>query len=335
MIQRDQDGLFRIIWRLPNKEKMNKGLIKDFRSKLHTNISKVILGKSEVIELLIMAAVCRGHILIEDVPGTGKTILAKCMARSLDAEFKRIQFTPDMLPSDVTGLSIFNQSTRGFEFRAGPLIANIVLADEINRATPKTQSALLEAMEERQITVDGTTHTLPAFFMVIATQNPIEYEGTFSLPEAQLDRFLIRLKIGYPDQNTELAILDSQRISHPIESISSVAGIDELIEVQEEIKTIHVSDKIEQYILSIVKSTRENEGIYLGASPRGSLALYRLGQCRAAFLDREYVTPDDIKYIAPYVLAHRIIPVPSTKLIDFEPQDLIEDLISRIAVPGG
>ena len=191
---------------------MDKGSIKNFRNKLHENISKVILGKPEVIDLLIMAAVCKGHVLIEDVPGTGKTILAKCLARSLDSEFKRIQFTPDMLPSDVTGLSIFNQSTREFEFRPGPLMANIVLADEINRATPKTQSALLEAMEEKQITVDGVTHYLPAFFMVIATQNPIEYEGTFSLPEAQLDRFMMRLKIGYPEQDAEIAILDSQRL---------------------------------------------------------------------------------------------------------------------------
>ena len=314
---------------------MDKGSIKSFRNKLHENISKVILGKPEVIDLLIMAAVCKGHVLIEDVPGTGKTMLAKCLARSLDAEFKRIQFTPDMLPSDVTGLSIFNQSTREFEFRPGPLMANIVLADEINRATPKTQSALLEAMEEKQITVDGVTHFLPVFFMVIATQNPIEYEGTFSLPEAQLDRFMMRLQIGYPDQEAEIAILDSQKVKHPIESINTIAGIDELINVQEEIKSVHVSDKIEKYIISIVKNTRENEEIYLGASPRGSLALYRLGQCRAAFLDRDFVIPDDIKFIAPYVLAHRIIPVPSTRLTDFEPQDLIEDLISRISVPGG
>jgi MoxR-like ATPase len=309
--------------------------IKEFRNKLHENISKVILGKPEVIDLLIMSAVCKGHLLVEDVPGTGKTMLAKCLAKSLEADFRRIQFTPDMLPSDVTGLSIFNQATREFEFRPGPLIANIVLADEINRATPKTQSALLEAMEEKQITVDGITHFLPEFFMVIATQNPIDYEGTFSLPEAQLDRFLMRLKVGYPDQDAEIAILDSQKIKHPINGITTVVGISELIKVQEEIKSVHVSDKIEKYIISIVKNTRENEEIYLGASPRGSLALYRLGQCRAAFLGREFVIPDDIKYIAPFVLAHRIIPVPSTRLTDFEPQELIEELISRIAVPGG
>lgn len=314
---------------------MDIDLIKNFRNRLHENINKVILGKPEVIDLLIMAAVCKGHLLIEDVPGTGKTMLAKCLAKSLEAEFRRIQFTPDMLPSDVTGLSIFNQSTREFEFRPGPLIANIVLADEINRATPKTQSALLEAMEEKQITVDGVTHLLPEFFMVIATQNPIDYEGTFSLPEAQLDRFIMRLKVGYPDNDAEIAILNSQRTNHPIESIHTVAGVRELILVQEEIKSVHVSDKIEKYIVSIVKHTRENEEIYLGASPRGSLALYRIGQCRAAFLGRDFIIPDDIKYIAPYVLAHRIIPVPSTRLTDFEPEELIEELISRVAVPGG
>ena len=314
---------------------MEINLIKEFRDKLHENISKVILGKPEVIDLVIMAAVCKGHLLIEDVPGTGKTMLAKCLAKSLEAEFKRIQFTPDMLPSDVTGLSIFNQSTRTFEFRPGPLIANIVLADEINRATPKTQSALLEAMEEKQVTVDGITHYLPGFFMVIATQNPIDYEGTFSLPEAQLDRFLMRIKVGYPEDDAEITILRSQRINHPIESIQTVAGISALIKVQEEIKSVHISDKIEKYIISIVKHTRENEEIYLGASPRGSLALYRLGQCRAAFLGRDYVIPDDIKYIAPFVLAHRIIPLPSTRLTNFAPEDLIEEMISRIAVPGG
>ncbi len=314
---------------------MNIELIADFRNKLHENINKVILGKPEVIDLVIMAAICKGHLLIEDVPGTGKTMLAKCLAKSLDAEFTRIQFTPDMLPSDVTGMSIFNQSTREFEFRPGPIIANIVLADEINRATPKTQSALLEAMEEKQVTVDGKTHPLAEFFMVIATQNPIDYEGTFALPEAQLDRFLMRLKIGYPDNDAEIALLRAQRVRHPIDSIQSVAGITALIKVQEEIKSVHVSDKIEDYIISIVKHTRENEEIYLGASPRGSLALYRLGQCKAAFLGRDFVIPDDIKNIAPHVLAHRIIPVPSTRLADIESEELIEKLISRVPVPGG
>lgn len=314
---------------------MNIDLIKEFRNKLHENISKVILGKPEVIDLVIMSAVCKGHLLIEDVPGTGKTMLAKCLAKSLEAEFSRIQFTPDMLPSDVTGLSIYNQATKEFEFRPGPIKANIVLADEINRATPKTQSALLEAMEEKQVTVDGKTHHLPELFMVIATQNPIDYEGTFSLPEAQLDRFLIRLKVGYPDNDAEMAMLRSQKLSHPIESIQPVAEVNEIIKVQKEIKSVHVSDKIEKYIVTIIKQTRENEEIYLGASPRGSLALYRLGQCRAAFLGRDFVTPDDIKYVSPYALAHRIIPVPSTRLRDFEPEGMVEELISQVPVPGG
>lgn len=314
---------------------MNIDLIKEFRNRLHENISKVILGKSEVIDLVIMSAICKGHLLIEDVPGTGKTMLAKCLAKSLDAEFRRIQFTPDLLPSDVTGLSFYNQSTKEFEFRPGPIFANIVLADEINRATPKTQSALLEAMEEKQVTVDGISHLLPEFFMVIATQNPIDYEGTFSLPEAQLDRFLMRLKVGYPDKDAEIEILRSQKTSLPFNNVHAIEGVKDLLIVQEEIKAVHVSDKIEKYIVTIVKQTRENEEIYLGASPRGSLALYRLGQCRAAFEGRDFVIPDDIKYIAPYVIAHRIIPVPSTRLTDFEPEDLVEDLISRIPVPGG
>jgi MoxR-like ATPase len=314
---------------------MNLELIREFHNKLRENISKVILGKPEVIDLAIMSAICKGHLLVEDVPGTGKTMLAKCLAKSLQAEFRRIQFTPDLLPSDVTGLSIFNQSTKKFEFRSGPIMANIVLADEINRATPKTQSALLEAMEEKQVTVDGVTYLLPQFFMVIATQNPIDFEGTFSLPEAQLDRFLMRLKIGYPDEETEVDILRSQRTSLPIDNIGSVEGINKLLKVQEEIESVYVSEKIEKYIVAIVKRTRESEEIYLGASPRASLALYRIGQCKAAFEGREFVTPDDIKYIAPFILAHRIIPVSSTRLSDFAPEELIEELISRIPVPGG
>jgi len=314
---------------------MKIDLIEKFRIKILENISTVILGKKDVIDLVIMAVICKGHILIEDVPGTGKTILAKCIAKSLKADFSRIQFTPDMLPSDVTGVSIYNQASKKFEFRPGPLLANIVLADEINRATPKTQSAMLEAMEEKQITVDGITHKLPEFFIVIATQNPIDYEGTFSLPEAQLDRFLIRLKVGYPQNDDERNILRSQQFAHPIESIQSVAEISELSIVQEEIKSVFVSDKVEKYIIGIINKTRNNDEIYLGASPRGSLALYRLGQCKAAFEGRDFVLPDDIKMIAPFALAHRIIPVPTTRLTDFEPEEMIEDLIEQVPVPGG
>ena len=314
---------------------MNIGLINDFRLKLQQNIGRVILGKKDVIDLVIMAVICDGHILIEDVPGTGKTILAKCVARSLDADFSRIQFTPDMLPSDVTGVSIYNQATKDFEFRAGPILANIVLADEINRATPKTQSALLEAMEERQITVDGKTHTLPYFFLVMATQNPIEYEGTFPLPEAQLDRFLIRLKVGYPQLDIERSILKSQQYQHPLNELRTVAQVDELKRVREEVKSVHVSEKIERFIVNIVSKTRHYDEIYLGASPRGSLALYRLGQCQAAFEERDFVIPDDIKKVAPNALAHRIIPAPTTRLSDFNPEEMIMDLVDQIPVPVG
>jgi MoxR-like ATPase len=314
---------------------MNLEMIASFRDRVKVNLEKVIIGKPEVLERVIMALVCRGHLLIEDIPGTGKTMLAKSLAISLGSGFRRIQFTPDMLPSDVTGLSIFNQQTKSFEFRPGPIMANIILADEINRATPKTQSALLEAMEERQVTVDGITHKLPSVFMVVATQNPIEYEGTFNLPEAQLDRFLIRIRIGYPDEQHEIQMLRSQQFSHPIESLHSVTDAKELMAVQEEIKQVHVSEHIEKYIVSINNTTRKNDDIYLGASPRGSLALYRLGQCTAAFKERDFVIPDDVKSIAPYVLAHRLIIQPSSRLQELESEEIIMELLEKVKVPSG
>jgi len=263
------------------------------REKLFNNLSKVIIGKPDVIDFVIMAIICKGHILIEDIPGTGKTILAKSLALSIDSEFSRIQFTPDMLPSDVTGVSFFNQVNQKLEFRKGPLFANIVLADEINRATPKTQSALLEGMEEKQITVDGFTHKLPGVFLVIATQNPIDYEGTFQLPEAQLDRFLIKIHIGYPDNEAEKEIMKAQNINHPINSLIQVITEEEILFMQEEIKKVHVSEEILEYIARIINATRKNDNIYLGASPRGSLALFRLGQCRAAFNNRNFVIPSE------------------------------------------
>ena len=313
--------------------KINK-LLK-MREKLFNNLSKVILGKSDVIDFVIMAIICKGHILIDDIPGTGKTMLAKSLALSIYSKFSRIQFTPDMLPSDVTGVSFYNQVTQKLEFRKGPIFANIVLADEINRATPKTQSALLEGMEEKQITVDGFTHELPGVFLVIATQNPIDYEGTFRLPEAQLDRFLIKIHIGYPDNNTEKEIMKSQNFDHPINSISQVITEEEILFMQEEIKKVHVSEEIMQYIIRIIDATRENDNIYLGASPRGSLALYRLGQCRAAFNSRDYVIPDDIKQVSFPVIAHRIIFKPSIQMQDFEYAEFIKEMVDHVKVPGG
>jgi MoxR-like ATPase len=311
---------------------MNTKLIIDFRNKVLKNLEKVILGKTEVIDLVIMSLICGGHLLIDDVPGVGKTYLSKSLAISLGSLFHRIQFTPDMLPSDITGLSFYNQSTKKIEFRPGPIFANIVLADEINRATPKTQSALLEAMEERQVTIDGVTHKLPVTFMVIATQNPIEYEGTFSLPEAQLDRFLMKINIGYPSQGYEIQMLESQQIQHPIENLQSITSVKELSKVQETSRQVFVSEAVEKYIIRIVKATRENEDIYLGASPRGSIGLYRVGQVHAALQGRDYVIPDDIKEITIPVLAHRILIQPAARIKHLSAQQLVEEVLSQVPI---
>lgn len=302
--------------------------------KLKNNLSKVIIGKDESLELTIIAFLCQGHILIEDVPGVGKTMLARSLARSLGCNFKRIQFTPDMLPSDVTGVSIYNQNTREFEFRPGPLLAQIVLADEINRATPKTQSALLEAMEERQITVDGATHTLPIPFMVMATQNPIEYEGTFPLPEAQLDRFLMRLDLGYTSLSNEIKILEQQKIIHPIMALKPVVELDEILKVQKIIKKVHVSEPIKRYIVEIVRETRQHPEVFLGASPRGSLGLFQAGQARAAINGRDFVLPDDIKVLASNILSHRVVISPAARLSDVKATRIIREILDSLAVPG-
>ncbi|MFN2520610.1 MAG: AAA family ATPase, partial [Candidatus Limnocylindria bacterium] len=259
------------------------------------NVERVILGKHHEVELALVALLCRGHILLEDVPGTGKTVLAKALSRSLGCTFRRIQFTPDLLPSDVTGVAIFNQQTSKFEFRAGPVMSQIVLADEINRATPKTQSALLEAMEERQVTVDGVTYHLPDPFLVMATQNPIEYEGTFPLPEAQLDRFFLRLALGYPTEREEVAILDAQRVVHPLETIEQVLSADELVDAQLRVREVHIAEAVKTYVVGIVSASRSHPDVYLGASPRGSLALARAAQAYAALKGRDYVVPDDVK----------------------------------------
>lgn len=308
--------------------------VKGFADRVIGNVDQVIVGKRQTVELVLVALLCRGHLLIEDVPGTGKTVLAKSIARSIGCSFKRIQFTPDLLPSDVTGVSIFNQQTREFEFRAGPVFAQIVLADEINRATPKTQSALLEAMEERQITVDGVTYPLPSPFIVLATQNPIEYEGTFPLPEAQLDRFLLRLHLGYPERLDEIAMLKRQRQAHPLDALQPVAQIEELLQLQQSIKDVYVDDLVEEYIVALVNATRHHEDVYLGASARGSLALYRTAQAWAAIRGLDYVTPDDVKALASAVLGHRLIVNPAARMRNVSAGAIIADLLNAVPVPG-
>ncbi|MBI5352610.1 MAG: MoxR family ATPase [Chloroflexi bacterium] len=309
--------------------------IKAFGERVIDNLEKVIVGKRQSIELIVIGLLCQGHVLIEDVPGVGKTILARSLARSLDCTFNRIQFTPDMLPSDVTGVSIYNQQKNKFEFRAGPVIGQIILADEINRATPKTQAALLEAMEERQVTVDGTTHILPKPFMVMATQNPIEYEGTFPLPEAQLDRFLLRLRLGYPTMQDEIRVLGDQQIQHPLESLKSAVKLKEILQAVDDVRQIYISPVIKKYIVELTTRTRQSADVYLGASPRGSLSLARAGQARAALLGRDFVLPDDIQALAVAVLAHRIIVSPAARLSDLSSDSIIKEIVHATPVPGG
>lgn len=309
--------------------------IRTLGEKLKINLGKVIIGKDETIHLTMIALLCQGHILIEDVPGVGKTMLARSLARSLGCQFKRIQFTPDMLPSDVTGVSIYNQNKQEFEYRPGPIMAQIVLGDEINRATPKTQSALLEAMEERQVTVDGVTYTLPRPFIVLATQNPIEYEGTFPLPEAQLDRFLMRIDLGYTSMGNEIKILEQQQLIHPILELDPVVSVDEILEAQKAVKHVHVSESVKRYIVEMVRETREHPEVYLGASPRGSLGLFKAGQARAALLDRDYVLPDDVKFLAPYILAHRVMVSPAARLSDVNAVKIVREIVDSLAIPGG
>ncbi len=309
--------------------------IQSFSEKLVSNLEKVIVGKSETIQMIVVGLLCQGHILIEDVPGVGKTVLARSLARSLGCTFNRLQFTPDMLPTDVTGVSIYNQAKHTFEFHNGPVFAQVVLVDEINRATPKTQSALLEAMEERQVTVDGTTHPLSQPFMVLATQNPIEYEGTFPLPEAQLDRFLMRVRLGYPNPPDEVEILERQQLRHPLETLEAVIEVKELLQAMESIKKVFVSAAVKKYLVDLVDRTRQNQDVYLGASPRGSLALFRTGQAVAAMEGREYVLPDDIKKMSVPVMAHRVIVGPAARLREVSAERIVQEIVENTPVPGG
>jgi MoxR-like ATPase len=310
--------------------------IQESGDRVVANVERVIVGKHHEVQLALVALLCRGHLLIEDVPGTGKTVLAKAIARSLGCTFRRIQFTPDLLPSDVTGLSIFNQKTVEFEFRPGPIMSQVVLADEINRATPKTQSALLECMEERQATIDGISHQMPNPFLVIATQNPIEYEGTFALPEAQLDRFMLRLRLGYPTPTEEIVILDEQKRIHPLDALGEVLSVAELREMQTAVREIYVDASVSEYIVRLVNATRTHPDVYLGASPRGSIALYRAGQARAALLGRDYVIPDDVKALAGPALAHRLIIKTSSSIREVDADTVVRELLETVAVdaPG-
>lgn len=298
------------------------------------NTSKVIVGKRDVIELAVATLIAQGHLLIEDVPGVGKTMLAKSLATSIGCSFNRIQCTPDLLPSDITGLSIYNQQNGQFEFRQGPLMSQVVLADEINRATPKTQSALLESMEEHQITVDGVTHPLHAPFIVLATQNPIEYEGTFPLPEAQLDRFLMRINLGYPSVEEELEIISEQEMAHPITVLESVTTPSGILEMQEAVNSIYVDSLIREYIVKLTESTRSHPEVYLGASPRASLGLFKTSRALALIRERDYVIPDDVKFLAPTVLSHRIILAPSARMQGIRSMDIVDNLLSELAIPG-
>ncbi len=308
-------------------------MIAEVAARVRENIQKVIVGRDEVINLALVAILCEGHILIEDVPGIGKTTLAKSIAASLGCTFRRIQFTPDLLPSDVTGINFFNQKTQEFEFRPGPVMSQVVLADEINRATPRTQSAMLEAMQEQQITVDGVTYFLPRPFLVMATQNPIELEGTFPLPEAQVDRFLVKLPIGYPTKEEEHAILLRFEREDPLDELEPVTTPDELVAIQRQVREVRVEESVRGYIVDVVRATRSHKDVQLGVSPRGTLSLYKCAQALAAIRGRKYVLPDDVKLLAPYVLTHRILISPATRLRGRRLADVLMDVIETVPVP--
>lgn len=309
-------------------------IVAELTERIAQSVGQVIIGKRNEIRLAVLGLLCKGHILIEDIPGVGKTMMARSLSKAIGCSFSRIQFTPDMLPSDVTGVSIYNQRSNEFEFRPGPIMAQIVLADEINRATPKTQSALLEAMEEKQVTVDGVTYPMDNPFMILATQNPIEYEGTFPLPEAQLDRFIMRIQMGYPTPAEELTVLTSQQYQHPIGNLQQIVSLEELLTAQEAIKQVYVAEEIKQYIISLVTASRVHSDVYLGSSPRGSISLFRTSQARAAMAGRDYVIPDDVKALAEVTLAHRIIVGPSARIKDISSRTIVQDILATTPVPG-
>ncbi len=307
--------------------------IHETAARLRQNIQRVIVGKDDIIDLALIAMLCEGHLLLEDVPGTGKTTLAKTIAASLGCTFSRVQFTPDLLPSDLTGIYYFNQRAAEFEFRPGPVMAQIVLADEINRATPRTQSALLEAMQERQVTVDIATHALPRPFMVMATQNPIELEGTFPLPEAQLDRFLMKVALGYPDAAGESAMLLRFEREDPLDTLASVVGPEEILAMQADVRRVRVEESVRQYVVAVCRATRAHDDILLGASPRATMALHRACQARAAIAGRDFVIPDDVKTMAAPVLTHRLVVNPQTRLRGRMPEDVVREVVATVPVP--
>jgi len=310
------------------------GRIKEAADRLIQNVNRVIVGKKETIQLVFIALLCEGHVLIEDVPGVGKTLLAKAMARSAGCRFKRIQCTPDLLPSDVTGIHYFNQKASAFEFRPGPILANIVLVDEINRAMPRTQSSLLECMQEQQVTVDLETVPLPRPFLILATQNPIELEGTFPLPEAQLDRFLMRVRLGYPEDGEEEAILTRFRESNPMEGLSSVLDASAVLDLQKRCRQVYVEDSVRRYMTDLTRATRNHEKIRLGASPRATLGLYLASQAKAASQGRDFVIPDDVKSLAVPVLSHRFIMKTEARMKGQSPEDLVKEILDAIPVPA-
>lgn len=308
-------------------------MITDVATRVRENIQKVIVGKDDVINFALVAVLCEGHILLEDVPGIGKTTLARALSSSLGCSFKRIQFTPDLLPSDVTGINWFNQREQEFVFRPGPIMSQVVLADEINRATPRTQSALLEAMQERQVTVDGVTRVLPRPFLVLATQNPVELEGTFPLPEAQIDRFLMRIVIGYPSEKEENDILERFKIDDPLLDLEMVTNPEEIIQMQFERKQVRVEESVRDYIVRVSRATREHNEIELGASPRATLSLYQAAQAWAAINARDYVLPDDVKTMAPHIITHRLMISPQAQLRGRQPNELVADIVDSVPVP--